>query len=185
MDKVNAVTLFHVGAEFVVIAGVTFWLNRRISGLEEKINILNDTIQKYEETMARQNQLLMRHEQIIRQITGAPPLPTSPPQENGGGPQQPRPQQPRPQQPQTPIATTPREDVPPPQVEESDISDTELDKLLGDELATLKSSKKQKEPRTIEDPIELICEDDHCDLKNSIDQTKIKKRKRSRRRVRT
>jgi len=75
MDKINAMTLCHIGTEFVVIAGVSFWLNRRISSLEEKIDIQNDTINKYEEMINQQGQMLMRHEQIIRQMTGAPPLP--------------------------------------------------------------------------------------------------------------
>ena len=74
MDKINAVTLCHIGTEFVIIGTITFWLNRRISSLEEQINIQNDTISKYEEMINHQGQMLMKHDQIIRQLTGMPPL---------------------------------------------------------------------------------------------------------------
>ena len=180
MDKINAMTLCHIGTEFVVIAGVSFWLNRRISSLEERINIQSDTISKYEEIISQQGQMLMRHEQIIRQITGAPPI-SGPPSSSPGG-HKPLPQHPQhPQQtghPQTtPLNATPKESMPQTHVEESDISDTELDKLIGnDELSILKGSRKPRS--SIEDPIELICEEGDCDLKIQGEQIRIKKRRR-------
>ncbi len=190
MDKINAVTLCHIGTEFVVIAGVSFWLNRRISSLEEKIDIQNDAISKYEEMINQQNQMLMRHEQIIRQMTGAPPIPRPPsgpggskpgPNTGSGGRQQSPPS--RSHQPQTPINISPNEFESQNQVEESDtseISDSELDKLIGtDELSMLKGHRKPRK-NVIEDPVSLICEedDDHCDLKNQEMEIRIKKRRR-------
>ena len=192
MDKINAVTLCHIGTEFVVIAGVSFWLNRRISSLEEKIDIQNDAISKYEEMINQQNQMLMRHEHIIRQMTGAPPLQRPPSGPGGskpgpnGGPGGPGRQQPPPSrlhQPQTPVNTIPKEFESQNQVEESDtseISDSELDKLIGnDELSMLKGSRKPKK-NVVEDPINLICgeDDDYCDLKNQKMEIRIKKRRR-------
>lgn len=176
MDKINAVTLCHIGTEFVVIASVSFWLNRRISSLEEKIDIQNDTISKCEEMINQQGQMMMRHEQIIRQLTGAPPL------SGPGGPSVPR--QPPQSQSQTPvniIHTGGRSqnqmdisDV----SDASDISDTELDKLIGnDELSILKGSRKSKNDM-VEDHIELICGEDDCDLKSQEMEIKIKKRRR-------
>jgi uncharacterized coiled-coil protein SlyX len=184
MDKINSMTLFHIGTEFVVIAGVSFWLNRRISSLEEQINIQNETINKYEELINQQGQMLMRHEQIIRQITGAPPLsgpqPGNTPKSGPKPPAGPKPSSRPPQLPQTPVSSIPTEVEPHTQVEESDISDTELDKLIGnDELSILKgqqSRKVKKEQK--EDHIELICADDQCDLKNQEMEINIKKRKR-------
>ncbi len=191
MDKINAVTLCHIGTEFVVIAGVSFWLNRRISSLEEKIDIQNDTISKYEEMINQQGQMLMRHEQIIRQMTGAPPLPG--PQPGGGhkpGPGAPsgppgghKPGPPRSHQPQTPVNTIPgvgsQRQMDDSDISDvSDISDAELDKLIGnDELSILKGSKKSKNDM-VKDHIELICGEDDCDLKNQEMEIKIKKRRR-------
>jgi hypothetical protein len=192
MDKINAVTLCHIGTEFVVIAGVSFWLNRRITGLEEKIEIQNDIIGKQEEIIGQQGQMLMRHEQIIRQITGVPPLPGSqtgsgnkPPYtsgpSSGHGNKQPSTSGPgdrRPPPSQTHVNTTPVGVETQYQVEESDISDTELDKLIGnDELSVLQGSRKSKKD-VVEDHIELICDEDDCDLKNQEIEIKIKKRRR-------
>jgi len=79
---------------------------------------------------------------------------------------------------QTPANTIPREYLPQSQVEESDISDSELDKLIGnDELSILQGSKKSKK-NTAEDPIELICEGDYCDLKDQEETVRVKKRRR-------
>lgn len=195
MDKINAMTLCHIGTEFVVIAGVSFWLNRRMSSLEEQINIQNDTISKYEELINQQGQMLMRHEQIIRQMTGAPPISGGPP---GGSKPQPHVQGGR-DQGQSRIHerdghqrmhsqqnTTPREFEPQNQPEESDISDTELDKLIGtDELSILKGPKNSRK-NTNEDDIELLCGEDDCGLKNQEMEIKIKKRRRGKgKRVRT
>ncbi len=193
MDKINAMTLCHIGTEFVVIAGVSFWLNRRISSLEEQINIQNDTISKYEAMINQQGQMLMRHEQIIRQMTGAPPL-SGPPGQDAPSPEKARPpgrpksgqpinhgehQYPRSQQPQTPVhnIVTHSEFELQNQMEESDISDTELDKLIGDEIDILKGSENPKK-NTAEDHIELLCGEDDCDLKNHEMEIKIKKRRR-------
>jgi len=198
MDKINAVTLCHIGTEFIVIAGVSFWLNRRITGLEEKIEIQNDLISKYEELINQQGQMLMRHEQIIRQMTGAPPFPGSqsgpgikPPAASGpaggpgikppaasGPPGGPGDRRARP--PQIPANTTPVGAETQYHAEESDISDTELDKLIGnDELSMLRESKKTKKD-VVEDHIELICDEGNCDLKNREMEIKIKKRRRGR-----
>lgn len=180
MDKINSMTLFHIGTEFVVIAGVSFWLNRRISSLEEQINIQNETINKYEELINQQGQMLMRHEQIIRQMTGAPPL--SGPHPGNAPKSGPKPSSGTPRLPQTPVSSIPVEVEPHTQIEESDISDTELDKLIGnDELSILKGQRSEKVKREQEeDHIELICQDDQCDLKNQEMEINIKKRKRGR-----
>nr|QBK85520.1 MAG: uncharacterized protein LCMAC101_01070 [Marseillevirus LCMAC101] len=188
MDKINAITLCHIGTEFVVIAGVSFWLNRRITSLEEKIDIQNDTISKYEEMINQQGQMLMKHEQIIRQMVGAHPLPSRPSEPGGHkpSPQQPQNQQPRQsqnRQPQTPVNTASQGVTPQSQVEESDISDSELDKLIGyDELSILQGLKNPRK-NIAEDPIELICEGDDCDLKSREEQIRIKKRRRKGKKV--
>ena len=58
MDKVPITTLAHAGLEIVVIAGVTFWFNKRISSLQEEVNLMKDTISKYEEIIGQQQQIL-------------------------------------------------------------------------------------------------------------------------------
>ena len=174
MDKINAMTLCHIGTEFVVIAGVSFWLNRRMTSLEEKINMQADIISKYEEIITQQGQMLMRHEQIIRQMTGAPPISGLQPRANPKTEIKPS------QLSQTPISSVSTEDERHNQVEESDISDSELDKLIGnDELSVLKGQKTDKvKKEPVEDHIELICTDGECSLKNREIEINTKKRRR-------
>ena len=169
MERVNAVTLCHIGTEFVIIAGVTFWLTKRISALEERVAVQNDIIGKYEEIINNQNQILMRHEQIIRQITGNVSFPVqgvknSDPDHNHRSTNR-----------QTKITgVSPISNNS--SIEDVDISDSELDRLIGkDEIKNL--NKKNLRDSDVEDPIELICEEDRCDLKRPKSNTKVKKRR--------
>ena len=74
MDKIGTATLIHAGLEVVIISGVTFYLNRRISSLQERIDIMQDTISKYEAVLTQQSELLNQHENILRRMIGAPPM---------------------------------------------------------------------------------------------------------------
>lgn len=73
MDKLDPQTLIHVGVELVVVAGITFWLNRRISSVQGEVGQLNEKLAEFEKVIAQQAQLLHRHEQILNQIFGGSP----------------------------------------------------------------------------------------------------------------
>jgi uncharacterized coiled-coil protein SlyX len=190
MDKINAMTICHIGAEFVVIAGLSFWLNRRISNLEEKIDIQTETINKYEAMINQQHEMLLRHDQILRQMMGIP-------HSSGRGDelnQQPRSKQ-DPAKPNNPQKINQsnqslgldqqrqqtraffKEDPQSYSIEESDISDTELDQLIGnDELSILKGLERETKNNT-KDCIEITCGDE-CNLKNQDTKINVKKRRR-------
>jgi len=80
MNSVDTKTLVHIGVEAVVIGGVVFWLNGRISGVQTGLAELQQKIQMLEGVIQQQNQLLSRHEAILRQMMGAPQV--DPPQDS-------------------------------------------------------------------------------------------------------
>ena len=84
MTSVDTKTLVHAGVEIVIIGGIAFWLNTRISGLQEELTVLRQKVESLEGVIQQQNQLLSRHEAILRQITGGGP----PPQSHQGPPPQ-------------------------------------------------------------------------------------------------
>lgn len=78
MDLQNAgmdmKTLIHVGIELVVMAGMAFWMNKKIGAVEAGQVALVAQMKKYEEIIAQQNSVISRHDAMLRQIfTGGPP----------------------------------------------------------------------------------------------------------------
>lgn len=61
MESIDKMTMVHIAGEVIVIGGLTFWMNKRISGLQEEIAELRQQIEQ-------QNQLLSQHEMIFRQM---------------------------------------------------------------------------------------------------------------------
>ena len=178
MQAVNTQTLVHVGVELVVISGVTFWVHRKTSLLQEEINDLRDKVAKADDLIERQGQLLARHDQIIRQML------------NGGGPNPSlggnsvQSMQPRRGPSQSPMSEQSRR---PPRAsnsdlqqsqsyqhdEEPDMPDEQLDELLQTELGNLEESRG-KTPEFIE----LDCTGDSCTLKAPKDSSRAKKKNR-------
>lgn len=122
MNSLDTKTLVHVGVEVVVIGGVAFWLNGKISTVQKELAEALGRIQRMEEIINQQNQVITRHEMILRQIMGGRPPPTPP-------------EQPR--------------SVPPPQnihVEEKgpeEVPPEELDELLGEDLLEILEERRE------------------------------------------
>lgn len=69
---VNMQTLIHLGIEILVVGGLTFWVHRRVGGMESTVEELTKKIAALEGLVERQQQLLAQHDNILRQIIGAP-----------------------------------------------------------------------------------------------------------------
>ena len=65
-------TLIHVAAEVTLIAGLGFWMKKRADYADAKIEELEAKLKKYEEVIMQQQNLLARHEGMLRQIFGQP-----------------------------------------------------------------------------------------------------------------
>lgn len=80
----NTQLMVHVGAELVIIGGVTFWMNKKIADANEKVNLLTEEMAKMKETISKQSQVIASHQNFIHQLVNggvAPPpsMPASPP----------------------------------------------------------------------------------------------------------
>ena len=73
MQGVNMQTLVHVGAELVIAAGMAFWIQRKTSILSAEVARLQKQVDDYENIFKNQQQLLDRHDQILRHLLGGPP----------------------------------------------------------------------------------------------------------------
>ena len=94
-------TMIHIAAEVTLIAGLGFWMKKRADASDAKIEELEEKMKKYEEVIGQQQNLIARHEAMLRQIFGQPPAPpnqlppdqkpvqksskSSPPKEPGAG----------------------------------------------------------------------------------------------------
>ena len=91
-------TMIHIAAEVTLIAGLGFWMKKRADSSDAKIEELEEKMKKYEEVIGQQQNLIARHEAMLRQIFGQPPAPpnqlppaqkpvqkSSPPKEPGAG----------------------------------------------------------------------------------------------------
>jgi hypothetical protein len=70
--------LIHVGVELVVMAGLAFWMNKRIGVVESGVQGCMSQMKKYEEILAQQSNVLSKHDAILRQIFGGGPPPPDP-----------------------------------------------------------------------------------------------------------
>ena len=69
MDKT---TLIHMGVELAVVGGISFWLNRKINGLNDKVNEMAEQLGHYEAIIAKQNEIIAKHDAVLSSIMGAP-----------------------------------------------------------------------------------------------------------------
>ena len=155
--SLSTINLIHLGTELVLIGGMAFWFNRRISAMEVEIiktQGLKAKIDELEQQLARQRELLIRHDEILTKIIGGPPHHLVP---KSGPPKsvlQPKGMAPREEslskrlQPQAVPKTAPKmvpkqqAPSPPPLVEEEPpVSNEELDSILQDVLADLNQPK--------------------------------------------
>lgn len=78
----NTQLMVHVGAELVIIGGVTFWMNKKIAEANEKVNLLVDELAQMKETVNKQSQIIASHQNFMHQLINGgapPPAPITPP----------------------------------------------------------------------------------------------------------
>lgn len=185
MQTVNTYTLAHLGAELVIIGGLTFWFQRKTSLLQDEINQLREKISKHEGFIEHQGQLLARHDQILQSLLSGKPLPIgfNSFRYSKGHPSSQRQNIPPHVAPRTgqdidisPVNKSPQrlrsrqeKDTDP------DLPPEELDKLLQEEIGNIRQSRTSEF-------IEIKCRGDTCELKapfqNINRQLKKKNRKR-------
>lgn len=56
----NTSQLIHAGIELVVGAGVTFWLNRKISAVSQKVCLLEDKLKFFESMLTQHHELIKK-----------------------------------------------------------------------------------------------------------------------------
>jgi hypothetical protein len=81
---ISTTTLIHAGVEIVVAAAIVYWVHSRTKGLDDQITILSDRIDKLEELIKKQGEIIVHHENALRQfhammqgVPNEPPVKTS------------------------------------------------------------------------------------------------------------
>jgi hypothetical protein len=157
---VSMSTLIHVGVEFLCAAGLVYWVNSKIgkiNDLEEHSKTLAEKCNKYEEIIAQQQQIIIKHDHMISQLYSAisgKKMPQSQyPQSHMKHPRQPsdttqenRTVKRKPKKPVGQAFDEAEEEV------ESTILDTEADEMLAEELAELRSGESATQ----------FCEEGQC-----------------------
>lgn len=69
--NINTSTLVHIGVELVVVGGLAFWIHRKTGDLQDQITTLSERVNKYEDVLKRQGELLAQHENALRQVYSA------------------------------------------------------------------------------------------------------------------
>lgn len=64
--NLNSQTIAHIGVEFITIAGVAFWLNKKNNSLREEVDMLRNKLNQYEK-------ILVEHDKILRSIVDGGP----------------------------------------------------------------------------------------------------------------
>jgi hypothetical protein len=136
--ELDTKTLIHVAAEFLVIGGTGFWLNKKISTLTQKVEILEERIDAYENIFKGLVEGLNKHERMLQALTGTsntirPPQPSSTPVYRQTPPQ------PKSAPDSSPPKHSKKQSIESPDeqiqiLEEEDISDQELDEMINKEL---------------------------------------------------
>ena len=79
LSSINPQTMIHAGVECVIIGGLAFWVNRRISPMETSLEEITKKIKALEIIVEQQHQHIMYQDAAIRQILGEPQSVRSPP----------------------------------------------------------------------------------------------------------
>ena len=58
----------HISVEAVVIGGVTYWLNSKISSVQGQVNQIGEKLQQYEAIIAQQQQIIQQHSEILKKL---------------------------------------------------------------------------------------------------------------------
>lgn len=66
--SISTTTLIHVGVEIVVAAAIVYWVHSRTKGLDDQITILSNKIDKLEELIKKQGDIIAHHENALRQF---------------------------------------------------------------------------------------------------------------------
>lgn len=147
MGDMDTKTMIHIGTEILLIGGLGFWMKKRADTLDAQVEELTKKLAAYEDIIAQQQQLLARHDAMLRQIFGIPntgtkesPVPARSPVKEpvpidpvGGSPG------PVPKEGKKLEKVSPSKNpgpVPAAKEEERDLSPEELDKILEAELNT-------------------------------------------------
>ena len=154
MNSIDSKTLVHVGVEFVVIGGVTFWLNKRISGIQEEVLELRKKVESYENVIQQQSRLINRHEEMLSQIFNPNHQKSTRPPPTKHNTSNNRPQQ------QSQIIEEDEDS-------EDEIPPEELDKLIGSELSSIKQKRTPNDEES-----EMECIGDECQLKDKSSRKK-------------
>ena len=149
MGDMDTKTMIHIGTEILLIGGLGFWMKKRADTLDAQVEDLTKKLAAYEEIITQQQQLLSRHEAMLRQIFGIPNAPAPGAKET---PAPPAVRSPVPETTQSPVKSPVRPVAvdskegrkleksknvePPTKEEERDLSPEELDKILEAELNT-------------------------------------------------
>jgi len=147
-NYIDTKTIVHLTVEAVVIGGAVFWLNGKISNVQNNVAELQQRIRALEEIISRQDQVITQHSKILQQILGGTPM--SYPQRVTSHTQrtQTRPQRPSPPLQHSSESPIKRNDSSGP----SEILPEDLDELLGAELSDLQEEREE-------------CQGDVCTLK--------------------
>lgn len=85
--------MVHIGAEVVVIGGVFFYLNSKINKIEMGIGdaiTISERMRKLEDIIRSQQDIIAKHEEILRQICSRPMPLAQPQHRQNENPHQPR-----------------------------------------------------------------------------------------------
>jgi len=147
MEHLDIKTLIHAGVEIIAFGGLVFWTNKRISGLSKEIIELRSKVAELEKIVGSMHQFLTRGipTQDIRSRRQLNPDPNQDVSEEDP-------------------------DIPDSKLEEDpDLTDEDLDSILADEVASLKSKKRHR--RKKRSPA-VICDGDTCRIVNEDDLKK-------------
>ena len=68
-SSISMMTMIHIGVEILVVAGVSFWLHSKIKTQEEHLKIQADRIAECEKLIAKQTEIITRHENALHHFS--------------------------------------------------------------------------------------------------------------------
>jgi hypothetical protein len=72
MADMDSKTMIHIGTEILLIGGLGFWMKKRVDTLDSQVEELSKKLAAYENIITQQQQLLARHDSLLRQAFGVP-----------------------------------------------------------------------------------------------------------------
>lgn len=152
MQAVSTETLIHVGIELVVIGGLTYWLNRRISSLE-------DTIAAQDKKIHELINVANAHDALIGNVYRSLKLQLP----KIHVPQQTQ----KPQQPPTTYENSQTTSVIPKETQQTEHEESDLDAGIKSELDNIVNNRKQVfEEVEEEEELPEECDNDTCCLES-------------------